>query len=115
MTAQEKALQPPFLQEAVEGVLYVDQLKEHAHGQVVIGSNASMGDEITFKVWTTTGNHWSETKSVDSAPSVMVFDIPADTFTKNMQSEAGSTLQYSMKNGTQDLGESPVTKIQLVK
>ena len=114
MTAQEKALEAPFLKEAVEGVLYVDQLKEYAHGQVVILS-ASLEDKITFKVWTTTGNNWSETKSAESAPSVMVFDIPADTFTKNMQSEAGSTLQYSMKNGTQDLGESPVTKIRLVK
>ncbi|VVP33103.1 hypothetical protein PS876_04442 [Pseudomonas fluorescens] len=115
MTAQEKALRPPFLQEAVEGVLYVDHLKEHAHGQVVIDSNASLGDEITLKVWTTTGNTWSGTQQVRTVPTVLEYEIPAGTFTKNMQSEAGATLQYSVKRGTQDLGDSPVTKIRLVK
>ncbi|WP_456255230.1 hypothetical protein ACP3PM_26785 [Pseudomonas iridis] len=114
MTAQEKALEAPFLKEAVEGVLYVDQLKEYAHGQVVILS-ASLEDKITFKVWTTTGNNWSETKSAESAPSVMVFDIPADIFKKNMQPGAGANLQYSVKRGKQDLGESPATKIRLEK
>lgn len=115
MTAHAKALAAPSLREAEDGKLYVGKLTGAAHGEVPHYLHASVGDQITFHVVTTSGNTW-EGHHMVTAPEVgkpITFLIPKDVFEKNLTPEATADLHYSITIRDQPPALSPLLTIKL--
>ncbi|WP_339431730.1 MULTISPECIES: hypothetical protein [unclassified Pseudomonas] len=114
MTAQVKALDPPVLKEAQDGVLKVDTLEDFAHGQVVFTSNPEniiLGDVVTFKV--KTSNAWSGNMNVTEVPGVLEFLIPKEVFAKDFTEGTTAELHYTVARAGQNLGSSDMLRVKL--
>ena len=112
MTAQQKALAAPVLKEAVEGVLYVHNLIDAAHGEVGPYPYAAAGDKVEFTVQTSTGNTWvySIIVTPDSVGKPVTFAIPKETFAKGLVPDATAKLRYSVTTAS----GNPAVSVDLV-
>ena len=112
MTAQQKVLAAPILQEAINGFLYVGQLGPVAHGGVEPYPNATVGDKVEFTVQTSTGNSWKYTINLTQAMigNPIDFAIPKATFAEKLKPGATATLRYTITR----LSGNPVTSQDLI-
>lgn len=115
MTAQQKALVAPVLKEAVEGVLYVHNLIDPAHGVVWPYPYAAAGDNVEFTVQTSTGNTWQGqlVLTAGDAGKPIVFKIPKHVFEKNLKPGATADLHYVVIRIGQTSEQSVVLKVQI--
>ena len=115
MTAQQKALEAPMLKEAVEGVLYVHNLIDPAHGVVWPYPYAAPGDNVEFTVQTSTGNTWvdSITLTQASVGYPVMFAIPKVTFEKGLAPDATAKLRYKVTNVAGNPADSADLVVQL--
>ena len=115
MTVQQKALVAPVLEEAVEGVLYVDNLIGPAHGVVSPYPYAAPGDNVEFTVQTSTGNTWvySITLTQASVGNPVIFAIPKVTFEKGLALDATAKLRYSVTSASGNQADSADLVVQL--
>lgn len=117
MTAQVKALAAPQLEEAVEGVLHVGELKGNAHGLVSPYQYLATGDVVALHVKTSTGNSF-EAQTVVTEAGVgqpLTFAIPKDVFEKQLVLEATAELHFIVKRVGQNPETSNVLKVHLEK
>jgi len=114
MTAQQKALAAPVLKEAVEGVLYVHNLIDAAHGVVSSYVNASVGDKVEFNVKTSADNTWlgQQVLTGDTGKPI-VFKIPKYVFEKDLKPGATADLHYVVTRIGQTPEQSSALKVQL--
>jgi hypothetical protein len=117
MTAQQKVLLTPALQEAVEGVLYVHQLVGPAHGIVPKYDDMKVGQKVEFSVQTSYGNHWSESIALTAAMvgRPITFAIPKDVFEKKLVPDATAKLHYSVTDHSGKAVESPALSVKVEK
>ncbi|MFJ7110083.1 hypothetical protein ACIQU2_21190 [Pseudomonas sp. NPDC098740] len=115
MTAQLKALEAPVLKEAVEGVLYVHNLIDPAHGVVWPYPYAAAGDNVEFTVQTSTGNTWVGSIALTQASvgKPVTFSIPKETFAKGLVLDATAKLQYSVTSASGNQARSADLVVQL--
>jgi hypothetical protein len=115
MTVQQKALEAPVLKEAVEGVLYVHNLIDAAHGEVRPYSYSAAGDKVEFTVQTSTGNTWvySIIVTPGSVGEPVTFAIPKETFAKGLVPDATAKLRYSITSVSGNSVYSPDLVVQL--
>jgi len=100
-------LPAPSLKEAINGVLYVHNLIDEAHGEVPVLPNAVPGDTIKLTVSNSDGFLEWETKIVLTAITIgkpIVLPIPKTTFERMLNAETNAVLQYSLESaGNQKL------------
>jgi hypothetical protein len=115
MTVQQKALEAPVLKEAVEGVLYVHNLIDPAHGVVWPYPYAEAGDDVEFTVQTSTGNTWvdSITLTQASVGNPVIFALPKETFAKGLVPDATAKLRYSVTSTSGNQADSADLDVQL--
>jgi len=95
-------LPAPSLKEAVNGVLYVHNLIDSAHGEVRELPNAASGDTIKLTVSNSDGSLEWDTETVLTDITVgkpIVLPIPKATFEKMLNAETNAVLQYSLESG----------------
>jgi hypothetical protein len=115
MTAQQQVLLPPELPDAINGVLYVDNLTDPVQGVVPPHANATVGDIVKLTVKTSTNNQWHES-SVLTASSLgqpVEFSIPKETFVKGLIAGASATLHSTITNASGNQVVSPVLTVRL--
>ncbi|XHF31913.1 hypothetical protein OXH62_21640 [Pseudomonas chlororaphis] len=113
MTAQQKSLQAPTLDEAgPDRVLHVDSLGENAHSKVLPFINQSVGDTVTLEVDTSTGNSFRVEieLTADTLGEVLTFAIPTETFKKGLVPGATANLKYIVAR----VNQSPETSLPLL-
>lgn len=114
MTAQQQVLLPPELPDAINGVLYVHNLKDPVQGRVHQYENAAANDKVEFVVTTSTGNNWDGSFILGSgAEFPIVFAIPKATFEKDLVLPASATLRYTITNASGNQVVSPVLTVRL--
>ncbi|RON40421.1 hypothetical protein [Pseudomonas brassicacearum] len=115
MTAQQKALEAPVLKEAIEGVLYVHNLIDPAHGVVWPYVNASVGDKVEFTVRTSTDNTWQgqHILTAGDAGKPIEFKILKHVFEKNLKPGASADLHYVVTRIGQVSEHSAELRVQL--
>ncbi|MFJ5257675.1 hypothetical protein ACIP8I_21080 [Pseudomonas sp. NPDC088414] len=94
-------LPAPLLKEAINGVLYVHNLIDPAHGEVPVLPDAVPGDAIKLTVSNSGGFLEWETKIVLTAITIgkpIVLPIPKTTFEKMLSAESDAALQYSLES-----------------
>ncbi|KHA74808.1 hypothetical protein NZ35_00620 [Pseudomonas chlororaphis] len=111
MNVQVKALAAPLLREAIvhngKLILFVHNLADPAHGEVQSYLNASKGDNITFKVSTSTGNEYSQELPVESpADAPFEFKIPKKTFEEKFVKGATAKLSYRVQTSSGNTAQS---------
>ncbi|PKA69321.1 MULTISPECIES: hypothetical protein [Pseudomonas] len=109
-------LPAPLLIEANDGVLYVHNLVDPAHGEVPVYPGAAKGDAITLTVSNSDGiNEW-EGKEVLSSATIekpILFKIPKAPFEKMLDAKKSAVLQYSVKHANGNQAASFQTPIEL--
>ncbi|ALI00503.1 hypothetical protein C1Y08_08385 [Pseudomonas sp. FW306-02-F02-AA] len=114
MTAQQKVLPAPTLEEAVDDILYVHKLKDAAHGVVPPNTGMKVGAIVVFKVQPSHGNAWSSERHVVTDPSKPItFAIPKHVFEKNLFPDATAILHYSVKDQSGNVVVSSVLTIKV--
>lgn len=119
MTDKRFAIQmlpAPALKEAINGVLYLHNLVDPAHGVVPVPQEAALGDKITLNVYDSDGaEQWSQSVVLNSisAGKPVEFAIPKAPFEKMLKDGKNAGLQYSIeRSGNQKLSMQLVIELK---
>lgn len=116
MTAQVKALAAPALPEAVNGVLHVGKLKEHATAVIQPYVNSAAGDKVTLHVKTGTGSSFEDTTILTAGGGGLdvLFYIPKSFFESEPLPTGTANLHYVVIRvaGTPDTSKDLEVKLE---
>ncbi|MGE8176488.1 hypothetical protein [Pseudomonas fluorescens] len=117
MTAQQKVLHKPELQEVVNGTLKLRELEDPLHALIRSYPRMLVGQKITLTVHPSYGvpQYYSHTVTFQDLVKKITIPIPKKVFEENRAEDFGADIDFSVEFKPGDVGLSDTLIIKVEK